>query len=112
MGGARRLGESVCAVKPSRRASVVVRSAFLAAVLPRGCCARYRVTPVLLKSLRALPMHVGPGGNRGKAGKICYPAQKAAYGDCDTPDLALDCGGTASSTAGQKKQIKFSWRFD
>ena len=29
---------------------------------------------------------------------MCCPAQKAAHGDGDTPDLALDCGGTASST--------------
>ena len=43
-------------------------------------------------------MHVGPDGKRGKAGSMCFPAQRAACGDGDAPDLALECGGTASST--------------
>ena len=46
--GARRLGESACVVKPSRRSVVVVGSAFFVVVLLRGGCARHCMTPVFV----------------------------------------------------------------
>ena len=38
---------------------------------------------------------------------VCISSSTStAHGDGDTSGLALDCGGTASSTAGQKKANK------
>ena len=45
-----------------------------------------------------LLMHVGSNGKWGKTEAMYCPARKAAYGDGGTPDLVLDCGGTASFT--------------
>jgi len=49
-------------------------------------------------SFEALLMHTGSNGKRSKAGSMCCPAQKAAYGGSDISDLERDCGGTVSST--------------
>ena len=43
-------------------------------------------------------MHAGLDDKRSRAGSMCCPAKKAAYGDVETPDLATDCGGTISPT--------------
>jgi exonuclease III len=44
--------------------------------------------------LFGLLMHVGSNGKRSKTEAMYCPARTAAYGDGDTSDLVLDCGGT------------------
>ena len=43
-------------------------------------------------------MHVGSNGKRSKTEAIYCPARTATYGDGDTSDLVLNCGGTVSFT--------------
>ena len=43
-------------------------------------------------------MHVGSNGKRSKTEALYCPARTATYGDGDTSDLVLDCGGTVSFT--------------
>ena len=45
-----------------------------------------------------LLMHVGRCGKRSKTEAMYCPARNEDYGDGDTSDLALDCGGTISLT--------------
>jgi hypothetical protein len=48
--------------------------------------------------LFGLLMHVGSNGKRSKTEAMYCPARTAAYGDGDTSDLVLDCGGTIGFT--------------
>jgi len=41
-------------------------------------------------------MHVGSDGKRSKTEAMYCPARNEDYGDGDTSDLVLDCGGTVS----------------
>ena len=43
-------------------------------------------------------MHVGSNGKRSKTEAMYCPACTATYGDGNTSDLMLDCGGTVSFT--------------
>ena len=43
-------------------------------------------------------MHVGSNGKRSQTEAIYCPARTATYGDGDTSDLVLNCGGTVSFT--------------
>ena len=45
-----------------------------------------------------LLMHVGSDGKRSKTEAMYCPARNEDYGDGDTSDLVLDCGGTVSFT--------------
>jgi hypothetical protein len=43
-------------------------------------------------------MHVGSPGKKSKTEARYFPARVSAYGDGDTSDMVLDCGGTVSFT--------------
>ena len=45
-----------------------------------------------------LLMHVGTDGKRSKTEAMYCPARNEDYGDGNTSDLVLDCGGTVSFT--------------
>jgi hypothetical protein len=48
--------------------------------------------------LFGLLMHVGSRGKKSKTEAMYFPARVSAYGDGDTWDMVLDCGGTVSFT--------------
>jgi hypothetical protein len=48
--------------------------------------------------LFGLPIQVGSPGKKSKTEAVYCPARVSAYGDGDTSDMVLDCGGAVSFT--------------